>query len=230
MGLPAVLFAVGTGFEITETLAQGKQAARIGKRNQEILEEEARVTEEVGLFESGEKRLEGKRLLASQIAQAGAQGGALTGTTLTLLADSAIEIERDARIITRNARLRAKGLRQQGAIERFEGQAARRASRVRAFSIGLKGAGKLFPFRGLGQAPDTDAGGVFEARDTRGAVIESRDNPLLKRAKRDRVRVRTIRTRSGGSLGTLRGRKPKRKGAFAGTNKSSASSPGTITA
>lgn len=230
MGLPAVLFAVGTGLEITETLRQGKQAARIGKRNQEILEEEARAVEEVGLFESGETRLEGKRLLASQIAQAGAQGGALTGTTLTLLADSAVEIEREARIITRNARLRAKGLRQQGAIERFKGRAARRASRVRAFGTGLGAFGRAFPFIGLGTTPGTDTGAVIEARDTRGAVTEKRDNPLLKRAKKDRVRVRTIRTKSGGSLGTLRGRHPKRKGAFAGTNRSSASPPGTITA
>ncbi len=115
-----------------QTLEEGKQQAELAKQQQQQLNIQAESEEEAGQFASREKRKEARRAQASQIAQMAANGGAITGSNLLLLSDTAREFEDDALIINRNFKQRAIGLRNRGALIRHQGRLARRNARVRA--------------------------------------------------------------------------------------------------
>jgi len=100
---------------------------------------------------------------AAQIAQMSARGGRITGSNLLLLTDTAREFEADAGMIMYNYQLKATQLRTAGAIARYQGQVARRASRIRATADILGGAGKMYM---MGRKP---GGGYTSSQAARGA-------------------------------------------------------------
>jgi hypothetical protein len=126
--------AVGTGLSMWSTLEEGKEIAEQSKIAQMQLEEEAKAARATGRYESREKRKEGIRAQAKQIAQMVAQGGKLTGSNVELLAENAANYEADARTIMFNYLVESDRLRTQGAWIRYQGQVARRAARIRAFT------------------------------------------------------------------------------------------------
>ena len=142
--LAALAMAGGTALSAYSTIQGGKEAAETGKIQQQQLENEAKSEQLAGLDESGLKRKEGRALTASQIAAISASGGGMVGSNLVLMAESAKNVEMDASIISRNADLRAKSLRQQGAWARYEGQLARRNARMRAFANVAQSAGQAY--------------------------------------------------------------------------------------
>lgn len=144
------ILAAGMGLQAYSTLEEGKQAAELGKISQAQYDAEARATKDAGNYASREQRKEGQRLMATQMAQAGAQGGSLSGSNLTIMANSAKEMEMDAMVISRNYTLEANKLTQQGAMARYQGQLARRNSRIRALADGLTTAGTAALIMGLG--------------------------------------------------------------------------------
>jgi len=146
------LFATGAGLSAYSTLEAGKQTAELGKIAQQQYEQDAKAAVEAGRYESLQKRKEGTRAKAKQIAQAFAQGGTLTGSKLEIIAETAEEFEADARVIMHNYQIEATRLRNIGAIERYKGQTARRASRIRAFSNLLSVGGKASTIYGLGSS------------------------------------------------------------------------------
>ena len=126
--------AAGLGLQYKQTLDEGKQAAKLGKLQQQQLNAQAKSEEEAGQYASREKRKEAKRAQASQIAQMAANGGAITGSNLLLLSDTAKAYEDDALIMYRNYKQRAVGLRNKGALAKWQGDLARRNSRIRGLS------------------------------------------------------------------------------------------------
>lgn len=149
----AIAGGAGIGLSAYGTLEKGKEAAKAGKIQQQQLEAEAKAAEQVGQYESRLKRKEAERTQASQIAQMMANGGLLTGSNLEILAETARNYEDDALVISRNYQMQAINLRNKGALARYEGQLARRASRIRAVSDILSGAALMGLASGIGKSP-----------------------------------------------------------------------------
>jgi len=142
IGLAAIIG--GSGLSAYSTIMGGKEAAEIGKYQQLQYESEAQAEIAAGAEEARAKRDEGRRLTASQIAAVSASGGGLVGSNLIVMAESARNVEMDALTIERNAQIRARALRTQGDLARYEGQLARRNARTRAFSDILGTAGQMY--------------------------------------------------------------------------------------
>jgi hypothetical protein len=135
----------GEAFSAYSTLEAGKEAAKAGKRQQELFEAEAEAELTAGGEAARIKREEGRRLTASQIAAISASGAGLVGSNLVVMAESAQNVELDALTLERNAGVRARALKVQGALAAWEGRLARRKARMRAFSdiMGTAGQGYL---------------------------------------------------------------------------------------
>jgi len=134
---------VGMGMSAYATLEEGKQTDELSKISQRQYEAEAKAAEQAGQYESREKRKEAQRAKATQIAQMSANGGLLTGSNLLILAETAKNYEDDALVIARNYKVEATRLRNRGAIIRYQGQVAKRNSRIRAFTGVMTGIGSM---------------------------------------------------------------------------------------
>lgn len=135
------MVAAGGGLSAYSTLEQGKQQVKYAKIAQKQLNAEADATEQAGAYESREKRKEGQRMQASQIAQISANGGMISGSNLLVMADSAREVENDAIAISYNYKTQANELRNRGALGLYQARIDRRSSRIRAFADALGTAG-----------------------------------------------------------------------------------------
>jgi len=133
---PVTLLVVGIGaaMQAKATLDEGKAGVKYAKIQQQQYVQEAAANRNVGNYESREKRKEGYRLKASQIAQIGAQGGSLSGTNLAMITDSAREVESDAFLLQRNYDLKSDTLINKGKFGVYSARVARRASRIKAFT------------------------------------------------------------------------------------------------
>ena len=155
----ATMALAGTGLALQykQTLDEGKETAKLAKIQQQQIDAQAKSVQEAGQLESREKRKQAKRAQASQIAQMAANGGAITGSNLSLLANTSREFEADALVISRNYGVKAMELRNKGALVRYQGRLARRSSRIRGATNLAKGIGTMalaggFSAGGGGQA------------------------------------------------------------------------------
>ncbi len=150
-----MIAGAGAGLSAYAALQEGKDAAEQAKIEQKQLNQQADSTREAGSYAAREKRKEANRITAMQIAQIGAQGGQLTGSKLNILTKTAKEMEMDARVIQLNADNQATQLRNQGAYIRYQGQQARKASRIRALAGGISTFAGLYALQGgkLGGSP-----------------------------------------------------------------------------
>ena len=114
-----------------QTLEEGKQADKLAKVQQQQINRQAESVQEAGSHEAREKRKEARRAQASQIAQMAANGGAITGSNLSILANTSREFEADALVVSRNFGVKAMELRNKGALVRWQGRLARRNARIR---------------------------------------------------------------------------------------------------
>lgn len=142
---PVTLAIAGAGLALSykATLDEGKDAAKFAKIQQQQINAQAKSVQEAGQQESREKRKQAKRFQASQIAQMAANGGAITGSNLSLLANTSREFEADALVISRNFGVRAMELRNKGSLVRFQGRLARRSARIRGAANLAKGIGTI---------------------------------------------------------------------------------------
>ena len=170
MALAAGAMVGGMGLSYYATTSEGKEAAKLGKIAQQQYDAEALATEQAGQYESREKRKEGARVKATRIADILATGGTLTGSSLTKIVDEAGEYEADARMISRNYGLQASQLRFTGAMERYKGQVARRASRIRATANLLSSAGMMGMSGGGGGTGSTTTVSNMRAAPTGGDI------------------------------------------------------------
>lgn len=145
----------GMALSYKQTLDEGKQAAKMAKIQQQQLNAQAKSVQEAGSHESREKRKQAKRAQASQIAQMAANGGAITGSNLSILANTSREFEADALVISRNYGIKAMELRNKGALVRYQGRLARRSSRIRGAANLATGIGTMFLMGQMGKAPNT---------------------------------------------------------------------------
>jgi len=137
------LFAGGTALSAYSTIQGGNEAEETGKLQQQQLEAKAKGKVAEGLEAGGAKRKEGRELLATQIAQMSTSGG-LVGSNLVIAAESARNIEADAITIGTNADTAASDLRTEGLWARYQGQLAKRNSRIAAVAGGMKSAGQMY--------------------------------------------------------------------------------------
>ena len=134
---------VGLGLSYKQTLDEGKEAAKLAKEQQQQINQQAESVQEAGAYESREKRKQAKRAQASQIAQMAANGGQITGSNLSLLANTSREFEADALVISRNYGIKAMELRNKGSLVRWQGRLARRSARIRGAADLAVGIGTL---------------------------------------------------------------------------------------
>jgi len=147
MSLTALAIGAGIGglsLSYQQTLEEGKEADRLAKIQQQQLIAQSKSVREAGQHESREKRKQAHRAQASQIAQMAANGGAITGSNLSILANTAREFEADALVISRNFGIKAMELRNKGALVRWQGRVAKRSARVRGAANLATGIGTIF--------------------------------------------------------------------------------------
>ena len=226
----ALLFALGQGANVTSSLMQGWMAdyesraeQRLFERNAVIAEQNATARLEKARFDSQRAAGVGEAVTGRLTAQLGASGARLdVGAPIALLAEQASELELEQILIVAEAETEALQLRDRATMLRFAGETARRrgknarrASLINAFGKGAETFGRGQELGFIGGA--SSAGGANKA----GQAITI--DPVGK------TRVITLKGKSRRSLGTLRGRRPTR-GGFAGTNRSSATPFGSVSA
>lgn len=132
--LALIAIGGGTALSTFSTLEEGKEYAEAGKLEQQRLEAEAAATEQASLHEQKLIQEEAKRTKAAQIANIYAQGGALTGSKLLMVADTARNYEADKLVTARNYGIKIGQLRTAGRVARYQGQMGRRTARMRALA------------------------------------------------------------------------------------------------
>lgn len=151
MGLETALMvsmgvnAAGSVFSAMSSRQQGRDEKAIYDANAEMLRGEAAAQVEKGRDEASLIKERARKLMASQIAAAGAGGGDLGGSTGVLITDSAFEAERDVQTTLRNANLDAQSLRNKANIQNAYGKAAKRAGNIRAITSLFQGAADMLP-------------------------------------------------------------------------------------
>ena len=137
MAVGLLMYGAGTALTMWSQYEQGQSAADAGHMRRAQLEAEAKAVSLSGRREEIEKRKEGHRLMASQIAQIGAQGGNLTGSKVEIMAADAEMVNADANTINFNYMTEATRLRNEGKIANWQGDTARWAARIRTATTGI---------------------------------------------------------------------------------------------
>ena len=152
-----MLMGAGFGLQAYGQYQQGVAAKQMGAAQARIAEYNARVAEQEGIaaqkaaeYQARMITKEGKRFIASQ--EVGyAKGGVLfRGTPLTVLEDTAADIEMDKLMMLREGaigRMRGESAatisRMQGAAAKMRGEAAYRGSILTGIGTGLTGIGTV---------------------------------------------------------------------------------------
>lgn len=138
---PELLVASGTALNVQQTLEQGDRAKDIADINATVARQRAEDERARGRVQ--ERRFRGQvgDLIGRQIAGFGGQNVILDGTSAErVIGDTAFVGELDALEIRNNAALRAMGLEFEAEQFEFQGDLAKRQSRIDAFSGLLTGA------------------------------------------------------------------------------------------
>jgi len=137
------LTAVGTGASAYSSYESGKATERLHEYNAKVSENDALRREMEAQAQAAGQRESSERILEKQRALY-AKGGVLDeGTPLTLLADTAAELELAALEIERGGNVEASRSRQQAVIDRMAGKSAARAGKLGAGATLLQGAGSI---------------------------------------------------------------------------------------
>lgn len=141
--ISGMLGVAGGGLSAFGSYAGGMAQRRTAEYNSRILQQKARMVEQVSAEETSQMHKEGRRLKASQTsgyAKSGAMIG--SGTPLMVLAEQAGEMEMDVLKQRRNRAIEAQGLRSQAEMLRIQGKQASRAGIIGAGTALLGTAGK----------------------------------------------------------------------------------------
>lgn len=136
--------AVGTGVSALGQYRQGQAAKAAGEYNARVSEANAAAIEQKTVYEEQQSRDRLKRLMGTQRALYAKAGVDISSKSpLLVLADTAAEGEKEARMIKYGGDVEATQQKNQARLQRLYGSSA--------YSSGLIGAGSTF-FSGMGQA------------------------------------------------------------------------------
>jgi hypothetical protein len=136
--------AVGVGFSAYSQYQQGKAQEGINNRNAAVEDQNAMVTARDGAILANATRRQNARVLARQRAGFAANGVVGdTGSPLLTEVQQSGYLEMGALETERTADIRAGQYRQQAALDRMAGRAARAAGGINSAATVLQGAGNL---------------------------------------------------------------------------------------
>jgi hypothetical protein len=157
-----ILQGGGTALSSISYAEEGHEANKMGKLQQQQYNAEAEAVRISGRDEGSVKREEAERFKTSQIANISANRGAISGSNLILVMDSARNFELDALTIERNYMTQAGKLVQAGHLVRYEGQMAQKAGRMKSWSNALGSAGQAgsqyYAYKNLSKEGGTGTG------------------------------------------------------------------------
>lgn len=130
--------------------AQGETEAAIAEYNAKILEQEAVERRKAAEYQAQVQEREGERLLGTQKALYGMSGVDFSGTPLSVIEETATELEMDRQMLLREGYTAAGRSGSQAAISRMQGTAAK-ARGTAAYRGGVLSAGGTI-LTGLGTA------------------------------------------------------------------------------
>lgn len=131
---------VGTGVSAYNQRQAGKAQDRMAQYNAQNREIEAQTAERDGRILANAQRAQNARLLARQRVLYAKSGVTMAGTPLLVQAETAMELEREALEVERNANIEASRQRRAAVLDRMEGKSARRAGNIGAVGTILSGA------------------------------------------------------------------------------------------
>lgn len=166
----AVAMVAGTVMSAQAQKQQAKDQAKWMKYNAAVSESQAKQERISAAYEAGQKRKEGRRLRARQLALYGKAGvSPQVGSPLQKMQETAIEVERDARLIEIGGRQRGTYLESQAGLQRAQASATKRAGRT-AFATtligGLGSAGLQYASYSQYKLPSAGAGWSNTAKAT----------------------------------------------------------------
>jgi hypothetical protein len=136
---------IGAGISATSAIEQGQSAKAAADANAAAQRQTAISTENVGAQQASDKQLATRKLIATQVASAGAGGiDPSTGTPLTIEGQTAQMGELDSLRIINNAQRTAWGYNTQANIDEFQGSAAQTAGTLNAGGTLLSNAGNTY--------------------------------------------------------------------------------------
>jgi len=134
----------GTGMEIAGTLKEGKQAEKISKQRAAIDIQNAEAVRRASVEKAKIKSEQGRKLLATQKAQAAAGGIRINvGSPLVIETQTRADIATDIGYILERGRTESDYYRSSAAIEIATGKAARKKAKSSAWAQGIKGFGSI---------------------------------------------------------------------------------------
>jgi len=146
----AVTALAGTGVQAFGMYQQGQAAKAQGKAEQDIANYNAQVAEQqaeeerrAAAFQAQKHEREGEALQARQKALYAKGGVSLQGSPLSVLADSAYELEMDRLMILRDGRIKEGQMRSRAATSRMQGSAAAQRGRNQYYGSMLSAGGTI---------------------------------------------------------------------------------------
>lgn len=135
--LAIIAVSVGGGLQAVSMVQQGRAAREAGKtqeaiaaRNAALAERQAEAEQQAAAAEAKRQRKEGEELLARQRALFAKGGVEMRGTPLSVVVDTAEELEADRLTILREGAISAAQRRGQADILRMQGKAAKQRGRA----------------------------------------------------------------------------------------------------
>ncbi len=139
-GLMAGVMGAGTGLQIGSSLAEGRNAERIGEARANVDRANAEAAMRLAEEEAKIKLEEGRRLLATQKASFAAGNVRVdVGSPLVVAAQTRADILKDVGFILERGEVQRQGYLNQANLERFQGKLIKKRSMWDAISAGLSG-------------------------------------------------------------------------------------------
>jgi hypothetical protein len=162
-----------TGVAVYGQVQQAQTAKAMGAYNAKLAENQALQAEMDAAENTRRKRMENRRMLATQRSRLAKAGVLEAGTPLEVMAETAGNLELETLDYARSVRMQATGLRAQGAMDKAMGSAQARAAYIGAGASLLSGAastaGMGYQFQQSGAFTPTAAGSGTYA-SSRGAT------------------------------------------------------------
>lgn len=150
MALTTILMAAGTALQTFGQLQAAEEAENVGRYNAAVARNQAIGARKQSEFEAKKQRDMTRKLLATQRARYAGSGVTSSGSPLTVMADTAMEGELDARAIEYGGELEAMGYESQAAMAKWEGKRQANALMTKAFTSLLSGASGMYGNMGSG--------------------------------------------------------------------------------
>lgn len=125
--LAAPLMIASAAMQAVGSIAQGNAANAAAQANANALNQQAEAENRAAGMREEQQRRQNRQFLGTQRAALAQAGIGVDGSAYDIARQSAINAELDALNIRYEGQLRAKGLRDQATVTRFEGRQARTA-------------------------------------------------------------------------------------------------------